>query len=684
MRALRRDLPRPRGLLGLLGLPFASAVFGCAASLPPGATALDRVTVEGNEEIPTDDVVSAMASDPTHKLLGVVHVWWVDYGIYDRITLDKDLQRIERYYRAHGFYEAHVRAGRVVPTGDHEVRVEIVLEEGPKVVVARVDETGIAALPADVVDSLHSAVALRPGDVFDEKRYHESAVVLQRTLTDAGYAYAVVKLSADVDLTKHEATLHVDVTSGPRCTFGDVSIAGLAEVPEDAVRTIVDVSVGHEYSTNVLRGAQRALFELGVFDTVEVAPDLSHPGAEVVPVTIKVTESKLRRVKIGGGLLFDPLRDDVHVLGAWEDHNFLGGLRSLHAELRPLLVLKPGLTKIHAVRPGFTSSVILRQPSFLEPRTTGSIGGTTGIIPDPINDYRLFTTRASVGLERRFGAHVGLGLFYRKGFDFPTPYGDASLPANVFTAQIGYLEWLASLDLRDSVLSPHSGFYASISAQYAFASKFVLGGDFGDVRLQPEARAYLPLGKVATLAFRVMTGLLFARNYQPHFPNPRAPTADDPSAYERDTAGDTPLWRAFFSGGASSNRGYPTRYIGLRDCAEGEVGRDCSQVIGGATLWEASIELRFEIIGDLSGALFLDGSDVSRNPLDVRLNYPHLSAGPGLRYQTPFGPVRIDFGWRLPGLQRIGGQLDPREEPQEFRFLVKGPFALHLSIGEAF
>jgi outer membrane protein insertion porin family/translocation and assembly module TamA len=115
-----------------------------------------------------------------------------------------------------------------------------------------------------------------------------------------------------------------------------------------------------------------------------------------------------------------------------------------------------------------------------------------------------------------------------------------------------------------------------------------------------------------------------------------------------------------------------------------EFNQDCSVVVGGATLWESSVELRFDLAGPLNAVLFVDASDVSRRRFDIRLDYPHLSAGPGLRYTTPVGPIRLDLGFRIPGAQRVDGDLDPREQPRPFSFGVKGAFALHFSIGEAF
>ncbi len=682
-------------VLGLL----AASLLGCPARLPQGATALDDVAVSGTAVVDEDDLLGVIASHPTSKVLGLTRLWWVEYGIYDPVTLEKDLQRIERYYQARGFYEARVRAGRVLREDD-KVRVQIIVEEGPQVRLLRVLVHGANELPEDIRKKVSAAWKLALGDPFDEDLYRRGGDAMQEALTDNGYAYAAVKLAADVDLVKHEAVVHSEVVPGVRCTFGAVTIVGLDQLSEKSVRKLLMIEPGDEYSTKLMREAQNALFDLGSFDTVNFEPELSDPTRTVVPVKVAVSESKLRRVKVGPGFLIDPLRNDLHITGRWEHRNFFGGLRKFFVELRPMLIFRPGFFSVQSIRPGILTAVELRQPSFIEARTSGVIGGNAGILPDPVNDYQTLGALGTLGVDRRFWSILYAGLFYRKAIQIAQPYGGLSketLPPNAFDATLGYFELLATLDARDDLLKPTRGYFTALSLQYATPAP-VFGGIFADFRLQPEIRMYGPLAKGLTLAFRFTTGFLLPTNYDVREPRPNT-NPNDPSRYQHeirtreqrfDTTGATPAWRAFFSGGATGNRGYPTRYVGLRDCQvdetlqQKELGRDCSVVTGGASMWEASMELRYDISGPFSGVLFIDGSDVSRRRFDIRLDFPHLSAGPGFRYLTPVGPFRLDFGYRLPGLQRIGGPLDPREVAPEFSLGFKGPFALHLSIGEAF
>ncbi len=100
------------------------------------------------------------------------------------------------------------------------------------------------------------------------------------------------------------------------------------------------------------------------------------------------------------------------------------------------------------------------------------------------------------------------------------------------------------------------------------------------------------------------------------------------------------------------------------------------------SLWEASLELRFPVLGPLSASVFCDASDVSADQLDIRIGYPHLSCGPGVRYDTPIGPVRIDIGFRIPGAQ-IAKDADKTLEGDPGT-IFGVPAALSFGIGEAF
>ena len=99
-----------------------------------------------------------------------------------------------------------------------------------------------------------------------------------------------------------------------------------------------------------------------------------------------------------------------------------------------------------------------------------------------------------------------------------------------------------------------------------------------------------------------------------------------------------------------------------------------SEPIGGQTVLNFSTEIRVPITGKFSGVLFLDGGNVWANPWAFKVADMRYDVGPGLRYVTPIGPLRLDFGYQLnpiPGLV-----LDGEPEKRHFR--------LHFSIGQAF
>jgi outer membrane protein assembly factor BamA len=210
--------------------------------------------------------------------------------------------------------------------------------------------------------------------------------------------------------------------------------------------------------------------------------------------------------------------------------------------------------------------------------------------------------------------------------------------------------------------------------------------------VNPDFRLYIPLPKRVTLALRGAVGFLFPFNYskysQVNFENPGPSRAE---ASSRDY--QLLFFRGFFGGGPSSNRGYPLRGIGPHDyipylspagqslavgCNPSDV--NCLLPTGGLSLWEANAELRFTVSHPLSMAVFCDSGDVSPFSVNLRFERPHLSCGLGARYDTQVGPIRLDVGYRIPGLQYPGSATFERD-PGDILGL---PLAIAFGIGEAF
>jgi outer membrane protein assembly factor BamA len=686
-----------------LGLFFLLLSTACT-SVPKGRSAVDSVKFSGNASINSDDIGEKLATAESPRFLGLFPGIVYEYNVFDRFVLDRDLQRVERYYRERGYYQARARAGRVFFVSSNKVKVEILIAEGRPTRVERVDLHGVEELPKTIADEASRSARgpLDKGRIFEEAKFAAAEDALRLTLADHGYAYVKIHRAADVDLPKNSVAVGYFVTLGPQARFGEVRITGLGSVPEAPVRRALALVPGTPYSRSELDSAQRALLDLNVFSSVVIEPELEKNGetepSAMVPIHVTVEPAKLRAIHLGGGVQVDSIQTDAHVLGGWENRNFLGGLRSLTFEVKPGVVFYPTrFPTLHApdrLLPEGRANAQFRQPGFLEARTglftrlTGSIAPVI-LSPDqttgPILGYR--DGRVTPGLDRSFWRLYG-ALSHTVQVDSAFTYA-GRLDPDLHLVVISYPEAFVTLDLRNQPVHPHKGGFFSTDWQVAG-----VGGDARDVRMQSEARGYLPLGRKLTLAARTTVGLLFPGNYGDTL---------EAGAHGADLSADRAHWvrdiqlmflRGFFSGGAGSNRGYALREIGPHgivpqassslakacDPSSPAGSSSCRLPLGGFTLWEASLELRFPIMGAFTGAVFTDTSDVSDRKVDFRFTRPHLSVGIGFRYDTPVGPIRLDTGYRVPGLQAPAGAVDEGVPAETFGL----PIALSFGIGEAF
>jgi len=730
-----------------LALALAAAGSTACSKIPPGRSAVDSVRVLHAHEISADEVEDKLATQPSPKFLFLFQGVAFDYSVYDESVLQRDMARVERFYRSKGFFDAHARVARVRQVKPDHVRIEIVVDEGRPTINRRVVVLGLAGLPPDIVEAVRAAAhrALPQGERFDEQGFADSEGAIKSALTDRGYAWARVDTQAEVDVGLYTADYGIAVDPGPPAVFGPITIEGLdpdspngprrQQIPEAPVRRAIDIDPGETYSTAKIASATQALLELGVFSAVRIVPSLPSPPPpdHVVPLTVQAEPTRLRQITLGGGVEIDEIKTDVHGVVGWEDHNFFGGLRSFSVHFKPGVVLYPARIDSWQGLPQFLPEAWLRtelrQPGFIEARTNAFVSPELNVFPllveanppanAPVVGYH--EVRAPIGVDRTIG-RLFVSFDYTFQMENPFTYVGSLDPA-LETLFLSFPELRAHLDFRDSVVHPHEGMYLGNTVQVAGG---IFGGTAADVREQPEVRTYVPISRGVTFATRASVGFLWPTSYGSNWngelegsagtsgPAPAGSTPLEIAAHEnaRDAfAHDAQImyFRGFFSGGPMTNRGFPPLGVSPHgvipflnpatakrqvqsSCNPNTPGFDpthCFLPVGGMTLWELQNEVRFDISGPMSAAVFCDMSDVSPYENDIRLDHLHLSCGAGAAYDTPVGPVRLDVGYRIQPLQVLGyaneraaANADPVNGIQPT--ILGVPLAIAIGIGQAY
>lgn len=574
---------------------------------------------------------------------------WGAKHYFSRQDFEADLQRIPAFYRDRGYPDAKVRSYDVkLNNAQTAVNITINVEEGQPLLVQSIDYQGFDAIPARHLAALKRKIPLKVNAPLDRAFAEATREAALDELRDHGYPYASVTLTQSPGSNTHASVLTLAATAGTEAHYGALSIVGNHSVSDRVIERQVLFRPGGLFRVSQVQSSERRLYQLETFQFANIVPNVPEgQQPPIVPMKITVTESKPHKVNFGVGYGSE---EKVRGTVDWTAVNFMGGARTLdfngkwsslsrgvRTNFRQPYLFAPTFDMLataqywHDAEPSYTLNTeggrvtvekVLARPGAYSRRVADNAISMTytneyedySVSQEALNTPSFYNTLISLGLNPLTG--TGSGDLSSIAFNYNRSTADSSLDA-----QHGY----------------------TLSAHVEQAGR-ELGGDFRFVETILEGRVYVPLGSGIIATARLKGGAIGSIGGQ--------------------NLG-VPFFRRYWLGGADSLRGW-----GLFEVAPLIAGRP----IGGHSQLLGSAELHVPIWGNLSGVLFTDAGNVWNNAWYFRPSDLRYDVGPGLRYKTPIGPVRVDLGYQvnpIPGLIVNG-------LPQTRRFRV------HFSIGQAF
>ena len=568
-----------------------------------------RITFTGNSQFSSRTLLGEMVTKPRPFLQ-----FWKRGEPYNPPTLQEDLLRIRKYYFDRGFLETTARVERVQENAEENtVAIEIAIDEGPPTQVAEVRLTGSIPPELPPVQNIIAALPLSAGKRLNKADFDRSKEQLLARLHNATYARAEVVPNAVVDKEAHTAVVTFELHPGTETTFGPITIEGEKLVNERAIRRQLRIRPGDPYNADELKESVDAIYGLGMFQAV--TPRVLNPNEQGAPMDIEidVRERKPHSVQLGFGFsTVEQFRGEVQ----WTHRNLWGGAEQLNVSAKGSSIQQAGearflLPYFLARRTSFAQTAFARNQPKLTQDQLG-LGNTLFSIENTSPGYALFSVGGETRVKHQFSrTWSGAGGFEFSRNEFsnvdPDLIGTGIADDNTLFIQFVELKW----DTSDSLLNPTRGMVLRGELDH---STTALVSTTSFVKLLLEARHYYPFTERVILATRFSIGGI------------------EPYAGSETVPGNV----RFLAGGPGSIRGYAPNRVGPLDSQD--------RPIGGNSLLVGSVELRFPIAGDLGGVVFVDAGNVYSGSFSYNLGDLRVGVGPGIRYNTPVGPFRVDFG----------------------------------------
>jgi len=530
--------------------------------------------------------------------------WITKSGLLDEKKLETDLQRITTFYNNEGYLRA--RAGEPKVTYDDEggLVVTIQIEEGDRYAVNEVKVEGDLIVPEE---ELLKKVSINEEEYINREVVRKDVLALRDVYSDQGYAYAEVIPVVKEDDKNHLVDITYRMNPGKKVRFERINIYGNTMTRDKVIRRELDVIEGEYYSGQGIRKSAERLHRLGFFEDVELQ---SKKGSEddLMVLDVNVKEKPTGSFSLGAGYSgYEGATGIIQV----SQNNLFGRGQRLGASVR--ISTKSSQFDIRFTEPWLFDRRI-------------SAGIDLYKMELEYDDY----TRDSFGGALRFKFPLGLDEYTVGTARYL--YDDSTIKDVEPTAAFAVRDMVGrnitssitlgiERDSRDRPWNTMRGSENTVSFEYAGGA---LGGDVYFNRYELKSAWYFPLFWESSFMIQGRLGYI-----------------------EQREGGKLPDFQKYRIGGINTIRGYDWYDVTLTDPATGEP-------IGGEKMMVYNVEYRFPLVKEqgVIGVVFFDagnvyGKDDSFNFSDIR-----TSAGGGIRWYSPLGPIRLEYGYIL----------DPRPE----------------------
>ncbi len=623
---------------------------------------------------------------------------------FDPAAFRTDVQKIIDFYKAKGFLDVMVDTTIRYNIQQSTVHLDLTIKENSRYCIDSVIYVGL-----ERIDSSRRAAIVKSSLLFQDMPYDRSVVEddinrVLKNLKNNGYPNTAALRDPHslflVSRKTHHGYLKLAFDPGVHCTFGSITISneGYLEIDSSIVLRQLEMKPGENFSVEKRDVSSQNLNKLGIFESVKFDAPFSSQLSDttrtaVVPVKIALIARKPHEL---APEIFVNDGNEALNLGVgigYSDRNFFGSARNFTARARlgfqslNELKLKDVLGKngIHdtSLIANGDLTVQMTQPYFLSNKMSNVVA--LSLIADKERPYLETIIRFRAGVLNQF-ATFSFGSFdwilersQVTTYDSANAYTLLQARKDTMVNQFNsILSFTLYRDKTNNVFSPSSGFFHSITIEEAGLVPLLIRNiqpslAFSQyVKVQALGRWYYTVAEDTSsiIAMKLKGG--FAKRY--------GETRSKPSGY------DIPFDQRFYAGGSSSVRGWQYRTLGMVQSPDA----------GGDVQLEGSMEWRWNCFKPLGEVwvfnfpamwmvFFVDGGNIwgTLNNLKTTTMPSEiaLASGFGYRYETFFGPFRIDYGIKI---------YNPKETGNKWMFQrrfwkeVFAPGVVQFGIGHAF